>query len=186
MSSILTNNSAMVALKSLKSINEQLSGIQNQISPGKAVGSASDNAAIWAISTQMNSDVTGFTGISSSLALGNSTVAVASQAASKVTDLLTQMKDKIVSAQNGNADRSSLNNDITALKEKINQVVGAAQFNGMNLVDGSNGTSIDVLSALNRDSSGAISASHITISTADLSSGSLFGESGVRRDEYHW
>ncbi len=96
MSSILTNTSAMIALQSLKSINDDLNMTQNQISTGKMVANASDNAAVWAISKVMQSDVTGFTGISNSLALGSSTVAVASQAASSVTDLLTKMKAKIV------------------------------------------------------------------------------------------
>ena len=171
MSSILTNSSAMVALQSLKSINDQLNGVQNQISTGKSVSSAIDNAAVWAISTQMNSDVTGFMGISNSLSLGNSTVTVANQASTSVTDLLTQMKTKIIAAQDGNADRTTLNNDITALKSQIGQVVGAAQFNGVNLVEGSQGASINVLSALDRDTSGAITAAYIAVSTADLSTG---------------
>ncbi|OIQ77654.1 flagellin [mine drainage metagenome] len=171
MSSILTNSSAMVALQSLQSINDQLNTVQNQISTGKSVGSASDNAAVWAISTQMNSDVTGFTGITNSLSLGTSTLSVASQAASSVTDLLTQMKAKIVAAQDGNADRTSLNNDVSALKQQIGQVVGAAQFNGVNLVDGSQGASINILSALDRNASGAISAAFISVTNNDLSTG---------------
>ncbi|MBI1217225.1 MAG: flagellin [Rhodobacteraceae bacterium] len=171
MSSILTNSSAMVALQSLKSINDQLNTVQNQISTGKSVSSAIDNAAVWAISTQMNSDVTGFMGISNSLSLGNSTVGVASQASTSVTDLLTQMKTKIIAAQDGNADRTSLNNDITALKNQINQVVGAAQFNGVNLVNGSQGGSVNILSALDRDTSGNITAAYIAVATNDLSAG---------------
>ncbi|MDE3080775.1 MAG: flagellin [Paracoccaceae bacterium] len=171
MSSILTNSSAMIALQSLQSINDQLNTVQNQISTGKAVSTASDNAAVWAISTQMNSDVTGFTGISNSLSLGNSTVSVASDASSTVTDLLTQMKSKIIAAQDGNADRTSLNNDISALKNQINQVVNSAQFNGVNLVDGSQGANIQILSALDRDTGGVVSAAYIQIATQNLSSG---------------
>jgi len=49
MSSILTNNSAMVALQTLKSINSNLADTQAMISTGKAVGSAKDNSAVWAI-----------------------------------------------------------------------------------------------------------------------------------------
>ncbi len=171
MSSILTNTSAMVALQSLRTINEQLNDVQNEISTGKTVAKASDNAAVWAISTQMSSDVTGFTGISNSLALGKATVTVASQAAATITDLLAEMKTKIVAAQDGNADRSSLNNDVVALKAQIAQVVGAAQFNGMNLVDGSNGTSIDILSSLNRDQNGNVAAAYISVAANNLSTG---------------
>lgn len=70
MSSILTNTSAMVALQTLKGINSGLAQTQAEISTGKSVASAKDNAAVWAISKVMESDVKGFQGISDSLALG--------------------------------------------------------------------------------------------------------------------
>ena len=45
MSSILTNNSAMVALQTLKSINIDLSKTQGEISTGKSIAGAKDNSA---------------------------------------------------------------------------------------------------------------------------------------------
>ena len=57
MSSILTNNGAMVALQTLKSINMRLTDTQNEISTGKSVATAKDNAADWAIAKVMESDV---------------------------------------------------------------------------------------------------------------------------------
>lgn len=180
MSSILTNNSAMVALQTLKSINKDLSSTQSMISTGKSVGSARDNSAIWAISKVMESDVAGFKAISSSLSLGQSTVAVARQASETVTDLLTQMKDRIVASQESNVDRDKLQTDISALSDQINSVVGAAQFNGLNLlqntdattaytaagnVDGNGATT--VLSSLDRSASGVQSAD-ISVNKQDL------------------
>lgn len=170
MSSILTNNGAMVALQTLRSINSNLATTQAQISTGKAVGSAKDNSAIWAISKVMESDVSGFETISDSLALGESTVSVAAQAAETITDLLTQMKSKIVAAQEGNVDRDKLNTDVSALKEQIESVVSAAQFNGMNLINGST-ASASILSSLDRDSSGNVTASSITVSAQNLATG---------------
>ena len=69
MSSILTNNSAMVALQTLKSINSNLSQTQGEISTGKSIATAKDNSAVWAISKVMESDVSGFNAISDSLSL---------------------------------------------------------------------------------------------------------------------
>jgi len=169
MSSILTNNSAMVALQTMKSVNANLAKTQTEISTGKSVGTAKDNAAIWAISKVMESDVTGFKGISESLSLGTSTLAVARQASETVTDLLNKMKGKIVAAQADNVDRAKLQTDVEALREQITSVVGAAQFNGLNLVDGSQ-TSIDVLASLDR-SNGVVTASSITVDAQDLSTG---------------
>ena len=162
MSSILTNNGAMVALQTLKTINKNLAGVQNQISTGKRVADAKDNSAVWAISKVMESDVSGFKAISDSLSLGQSTVSVARNAAETVTDLLTQMKGKIVAAQEDNVDRNKINDDVTALKNQINSVVAAAQFNGLNLVNGST-ASTSVLASLDRDSAGNVTASSITV-----------------------
>ena len=167
MSSILTNTSAMVALQTLKSINSNLSGIQNEISTGKSISSAKDNSAIWAISKVMESDVSGFKAISSSLSLGESTVAVARQASETVTDLLTEMKGKIVASQEENVDRGKIQSDISALRDQIASVVGAAQFNGLNLVKGT--ADVNILSSLDRSSDGTVAASNITVARQDLS-----------------
>ncbi len=166
MSSILTNNSAMVALQTLKSINKNLSQTQGEISTGKRVASAKDNAAVWAISKVMESDVKGFKGISDSLSLGESTVAVARNAAEAVTDLLTEIKGKIVAAQEQNVDRSKIQTDISALRNQISSVVGAAQFNGLNMVKGTD--DVNILSSLDRSSDGSVTASNITVSRQDL------------------
>ncbi len=170
MSSILTNNGAMVALQTLKSVNKNLAQTQNAISTGKDVATAKDNSAVWAISKVMESDVKGFNAIKDSLALGESTVAVARNASETVTDLLTQMNAKIVAAQEDNVDRSKINDDVTALKDQIASVVSAAQFNGLNLVNGSAG-SASILASLDRDNTGAVTASSITVAGQNLSTG---------------
>lgn len=169
MSSILTNTSAMVALQTMKSISANLNKTQSDIATGKVVANAKDNAAVWSISKVMESDVKGFKGISDSLSLGTSTVAVARQAAESVTELLTEIKGKIVAAQESNVDRDKIQTDIVALREQVTSVVSAAQFNGLNLVDGSN-ASVSILASLDRSSTG-VTASSITVTAQDLSIG---------------
>ena len=169
MSSILTNSSAMVALQTMKSINANLAKTTADISTGKSVASAKDNAAVWAISKVMESDVKGFKGINDSLSLGSSTIAVARQASETVTDLLTEIKGKIVAAQESNVDRGKIQTDIVALRSQIATVVGSAQFNGLNLVDGSQ-TTVDILASLDRSGT-SVTASSITVNAKDLSIG---------------
>jgi flagellin len=175
MSSILTNNGAMVALQTLKTINSDLVKTQSLISTGKEISSAKDNAAVWAISKVMEADVKGFKGISDSLSLGESTVAVARQASETITGLLTDIKGKIVAAQESNVDRAKIQTDISALRDQINSVVAAAQFNGLNLVDGTQGT-VSVLSSLDRDSAGNVSTSTISVTAQNLSTGNYTAE----------
>ena len=183
MSSILTNTSAMVALQTMKSINMNLAKTTADIATGKSVASAKDNAAVWAISKVMESDVKGFKGISDSLSLGSTTISVARQASETVTDLLTAIKGKIVAAQESNVDRGKLQTDIVALRDQIATVVGSAQFNGLNLVDGSQ-TTVGILASLDRSGT-SVTASSITVTAQDLSTGAyaakavLTGSTGV-------
>ena len=169
MSSILTNNSAMVALQTLKSINKNLSMTQNEISTGKSISSAKDNSAVWAISKVMESDVAGFKAVSESLSLGESTVAVAANASETITDLLTEMKGRIVAAQEENVDLEAIQSDIDALEAQIGSVVGAAQFNGQNLIDGSSVVDMEILASLDRSTDGSVSSSSIAVERQNLS-----------------
>ena len=168
MSSILTNSSAMVALQTLQSINKSLGQNQSEISTGKKVANARDNASIWAISQTMQSDVDGYKGISDALATGSASVAVARTAAESITGLLGQIKSKIIAAQDPAADQGKLQTDIAELRGQVGSVVSAAQFNGLNLVDGTN-ASVNVLASLDRDAAGNVTASSIAVSGQNLS-----------------
>ncbi|WP_035616473.1 flagellin [Hyphomonas johnsonii] len=184
MSSILTNNSAMVALDTLRNINKNLATVQSEISTGKKISSAKDNAAIWAISTVMSTDVESFKTISESLNLGSSTVGVARAGAEDVVARLQDMKSLIVSAQQSNVDRTKIQTEIENLTSNITTTVGGAQFNGLNLLDGSSTADVDVLASLDRSSSGTVAASYISVARADLSlnsaaSAATFGSTGV-------
>jgi len=173
MTSILTNNGAMVALQTLQSVNNNLTDAQNEISTGKRVGSASDNAAVWAISKTMESDIAGFNAISEALAVGEATVSVASAGAEQIVTKLTEIKELIVSAQSENVDHNKIQDAIDAKNEQVASIIGAAQFNGTNLlaadVDGNGSTSMGVLASLDRvGATGTPTATEITVVTVDF------------------
>jgi flagellin len=167
MSSILTNTAAMTALQTLKGINKNLGMVQDQVSTGKKINTAKDNAGIWAVSSVMDSDVKSFKAISESISLGQATVAVARNAAETVKDLLVEMKALIVTSQGENVDRAKLQADITQLSEQINSTIQAAQFNGKNLLLTAS-TDMLVLSSLDRDGAGTVTVSEITVSAQDI------------------
>ncbi len=169
MSSILTNNGAMVALQTLKSVNMSLDKTQNEISTGKSISGAKDNSAIWAISKVMESDVVGFQAVSDSLALGESTVAVALAGAEQITDILNQIKEKVVAATGENVDFTKLGADVTELTNQVTSIISASQFNGMNLLN-DDGVNLTVLSSIDRDSGGTVTASNITVTAVDFTS----------------
>ncbi len=166
MSSILTNSSAMVALQTLKSINSNLTKVQAEISTGKTVATAKDNASVWAISKVMESDVKGFTGISDSLNVASSALGVAADASESIQTALTEIKAKIVAAQAETSDREKLQTDIDNYVNQIKTITNAAQFYGLNLLVGTE--DMNVLSSLDRDSAGGVTASTITVKRQDL------------------
>ncbi|MGB3146866.1 MAG: flagellin, partial [Paracoccaceae bacterium] len=83
-----------------------------------------------------------------------------------VTDLLTDIKGKIVAAQEENVDRAKIQADIKALTGQIKSVVSAAQFNGLNLLKGTD--DMNILSSLDRSSDGSVTAANITVARQDL------------------
>lgn len=179
-----TNTSALVALQNLRTTNQSLERVQNEISTGRSVSNARDNAAIFSISTIIDSDARGFQAISDTLNLGTSTVAVAREAAETITDLLSEIKGLVVSAQEDNVDRDTIQTDVNQLRNQIDSIVNAAQFNGLNLLQGGGG--VDVLASLDRDASGAVTASSINVQRQSLETtagvavgGALAGSTGV-------
>ena len=171
MTSILTNTSSMVALRTLQNVNAGLEQTQDEIATGKKVGSSRVNAATWAISRIMEADVAGFQTISEGLNLGKSTITFARTAAESVGDLLSEVKTKIVAAQGENVDREKIQADIEQLREQVQMVVRSAQFNGLNMVNGSSTEDVSVLASLDRSASGEVTANSITVARQDLSIG---------------
>lgn len=166
MASILTNTSAFTALQNLRSINSNLVDVQNQISTGKKISSARDNAAIFAVSKVLESDVAGFTAISDSLNVGQSTLSVGRNAAETVSDLLVELRGNIVASQEENVDRTKIQADVESTVEQINSIVDSARFNGLSLVEGFD--DVNILGSLQRAADGTISAEDIGVARFDL------------------
>lgn len=172
MSSILTNNSAMMALDALRNINKDMSSVQNSISTGKKVASSSDNASIWAITNIMDSDISGFKQIADSLSLGKSAVQNANNAVSSVSGVLKEMKTLIIQAQSEGVDKSVLQAEIDKQVSQIETIVDSAQTNGLNLIDGTASDDFNILSSLNRKTSGnstTVTADYIKVARQDIS-----------------
>ncbi|RAP41638.1 hypothetical protein BYZ73_08480 [Rhodovulum viride] len=165
MSSILTNSSAMVALQTLRGINSNLEKTQSEISTGKSVGSAKDNSAVWAISKVMESDVAGFDAVSDSLATGQAMVGVARTATETITDLLKDIKTKVIASRDATASTTKLQNETDELISLVESTIGAAQFNGVNLINSGTGTS--VVGSIDRSGS-SVTANTITIDAQNL------------------
>jgi flagellin len=168
--SVHTNAAAAVALQNLARTNENLSGVQNRISTGLKVQGAKDNAAIWAIAQQQRADTSALSAVKQSLDRATSIADVALAAGESISDLLNQLKEKVVAAKDTSLktqSRELLDADFRALLRAIASAVENATFDGGNILDGSLTNGLRFLA-------NADATSFITLSAKDLSlSGSI-------------
>src|SRR5689334_10476466 len=119
MSSLLTNASAMTALQTLSKINADLATTQGRISTGMKVAQASDNAAYWAIATGMRSDSSALSTVQEALGLGAAKVDTAYAGVEAAIDVVKEIKNKLITAQEPSADRAKIQADITQLQQQM-------------------------------------------------------------------
>lgn len=165
--SVHTNVSAAIALQNLTRTNDRLGDVQSRISTGLKVQGAKDNAAIWAIAQGQRADVGALSAVKQSLDRATSIADVALSAGESVSDLLNQLKEKVVAAKDSSLktqSRELLNADFQALLKAIGSQIANASFDGANLLNGSLTTGIKFLA--NADASG-----FVTLSSKDLSLG---------------
>jgi flagellin len=140
--SVQNNSSALLALQNLNRTNEQLAQVQQQISTTLKVAQPKDNPAVWATAQGQKIDVDGLASVTQSLNRAASISDVALSAGQSVVDLLNQMKQDALSAQDQQLDpasRQSFNTDFTGLLARITSTLSNAAFDGANLLDGSGG-----------------------------------------------
>ncbi len=163
--SVNTNMSAITALHSLNTSEMRAAEISKRISTGKMVADVRDNGAIWSIAQTQRSEVASLGRVIQSLNRGSSVIDPALAAADTISDMLIQMKEKALAAADGTLDsvsRQAINEDFKGLRDNIEKILSNAEFNNVNLVDGSTSSH----SALSDESGGSI-----TVQGEDLSLG---------------
>jgi flagellin len=135
-----TNIDSLVAQNSLTSSGSQLSSALQQLSSGLRINTPADDAAGYAITQGMTSQIGGLNQAAQNASAGVSLTQTASGALQEVTSDLQSMRDLAVeslNATNSAQDRADLDTQFQQLKADINQVSQTANFNGVNLLDGS-------------------------------------------------
>lgn len=178
MASIITNSSAMTALKVLRQTETALGTTQERISTGLKVNSAKDDASTWAISQGIKSDVSTFKTISEGLTMASSALDTASKAATSIKDEITKIQKNLASAQAPGADKAAIQLAIDGSLTMIGNISQGASFNGTNLVQGTD--TLKVLSSISRDASGTASANFIDVARQDLTMGTTGGLSMLK------
>jgi len=178
--STVTNSSALIALQALSFQNKRLIDTQLTITTGLRVSGPQQDGAAFAIATRLRGDVGGLNAVKTALATGEAQVNVAVSAAKSVADTLTEIKAKVVQANQSGLDtasRSALDADFTELRSQLQTIVDSADFNTVNLIKRSAST-LNVLSSVD-GSVIAVSAQRLDVTTIGIATLSLSTSAGA-------
>jgi len=165
---INTNKSAMVALQNLNSTSDKLGVTQNKVGTGLRIANSKDNSSIWAIAQNQRADIGGLSSVKMGLDRAQSIGDVALTAGQSISELLVQMKEKVVAAQDASittTSRRALDADFKSLLSQISQVIRNASFDGADLLDNSLPGGLRFLAD-------ADATTYVTLANQDLSLGS--------------
>lgn len=174
LNSINTNVGAMIALQSLNTVNRDLAETLRRIATGLKISSPKDSPAVWATAKMQSSEAKSLEAVRASLQRGQSTVDVALAAGDTVTDLLDQMKQKMLAASDPSlttASRKLLNDDYVSLRKQIDRAVENASFNGVNLI--SAGATGNIRALANAKADSTIDIDHVDLSTTGAALGGM-------------
>jgi flagellin len=142
MSVVNTNISASVAQAALVRNDRALGSAMEQLSTGRKINSAADNASGLAISSRMTSQIRGLDQAVSNANDGVSMVNTAEGALDEITDMLQRMRELAVQSGTGTTsseDRDYLNAEYLELLSEIERISANTEWNGQAILNGSAG-----------------------------------------------
>ena len=154
-----SNISSLKAQRQLTKSTSSLSSTYSKLSSGMRINKASDDAAGLAIADSLKADQK-----IASVAIRNandgiSSIAIADGALSQVSDVLTRLAELAEQSANGvysTDQRSALQNEFSALGSEIQRIALTTEFNGVKLLSGGAGITLQVGFDSNADSQIAI------------------------------
>jgi flagellin len=169
MAVINTNTGSLYAQQAMTTNARGLATVMQQLSTGKRINNAVDDVAGMAISTRLTSQIRGLNQAVRNTNDGISLIQTAEGATEQVTNMLQRMRELAIQASNdtnNTSDRSYLNLEFQALTTQIGVIAQQTQWNGANVLDGTDrGSGAGVVSfqvGANSGQSIAITLSNMT------------------------
>lgn len=137
-----SNIASLGAQRRLSQVSESLSSTFERLSSGQRINRASDDAAGLAISSTLNTDSRVFTQSIRNVNDGLSALGIADGALQQLTSITQRQQELAEQAANGtlgSSQRASLNLEAQKLRDEFNRIVSITSFNGVKLLDGTNG-----------------------------------------------
>ncbi|MGZ4327960.1 MAG: flagellin N-terminal helical domain-containing protein [Solirubrobacteraceae bacterium] len=160
--SILTNISAMDTHRNLVSSQNAVATAMQRLSSGLRINTAADDAAGYAISQGLTSQVNGFDQASRNVGDAVSMVQTAESSLNNVQSMLQRVRELAVQYQNGDlssTDKTDIQNEVNQLTQEVDRQRGAVTFNGISLLNGTAGGTNGVTFQVGANSGDTLSAS---------------------------
>jgi len=164
-----TNITSINAQRNLATVTERLSSNFRRLSTGLRISTAADDAAGLAISERLRSQVRSLEQAKRNSNDGISLVQTAEGALNEVSNILTRLRELSIQASNGtvsSADRDTLQEEFDTLRAEVTRIGESTEFNGINLL---NGTQTTVSFQVGAGTSTAIDQISIALPTQTLS-----------------
>jgi flagellin len=173
MTVINTNINAMQATNASNSASAMLSTAMEQLSTGKRINSAKDDAAGLAISNSMTSQINGMNQGIRNANDGISLAQTGEGSLTELTNMLQRVRQLAVQSSSGTyaaSDRTNMQSEVTSLSTEMNTIITGTQFNGNSLfsTSGTNATFSIQAGANSSDAVTLTSTSMATLSTTNL------------------
>jgi flagellin len=139
MSVVNTNVSASIAQSALMRNERALNTAMEQLSTGRKINSAADNASGLAISTRMTAQIRGLDQAVRNANDAMSMISTAEGALDEITAMLQRVRELAVQSGTGTTsteDRDYLHQEYTHLLAEIERVAQNTQWNGRDILDG--------------------------------------------------
>ena len=163
------NIAALNSYRNLTGNNNAVSKNLEKLSSGYKINRAGDDAAGLAISEKMRAQITGLNTAQKNAQDGVSLVQTAEGALTEVHSMLNRMVELADQSANGTyddaVDRANLQKEIASLKDEIDRIADATNFNGINLLDGS--LSTNTTTTLNAPAQGTSAAVDLKFTFAE-------------------
>ena len=138
---IRTNMASINAQRRLELSTKGLTDSAGKLASGKRINKAADDAAGLAISANLSSDIRSLTQSRRNANDGVSLVQTAEGSLEETTNMLTRLRELAVQAASdtvGATERGFINKEFVALKDEIDRIANATEFNGTRLITGQN------------------------------------------------
>jgi flagellin len=172
---INTNIMSLNAQRQLNKSQITQNEAMERLSSGLRINSAKDDAAGLAIATGMDSQIRGINQAVRNANDGISMSQTAEGAMDEMTNILQRMRELSIQAANDTnsaSNRGSIQKEVDQLYEELDRISSVTQFNGVNLLDGSGGSTTLQIGA---NSGERLTFSIDAVTTTDLNLNAVSG-----------